>query len=242
LRILQWITLVFVKTISPCLFGGGYPPKSKKLIWGEEMALIRREVWADSSPQGSAFVMLPDLLAVQIRLKSHNSTEGEIHALFSAVHFLRYSQDVPTVFHTDCRNIADAINGKTRLGKGLPRQAHMLEELKKFFRGGCWIVQWVDRQENRVADRFSKFKQDRVEYAQSVNDRGFFQIYSLNLSESEFRRENGHVITKTQAKKQVITARPPVVVKRDKHMSSSDYLRSCMWPPRKNLDQIFACA
>jgi len=196
--------------------------------------------------------MLPDLLAVQIRIESDKSEEGEIHALFSAVHFLEGSQDVPTVFHTDCKTLAEAINSKTRFGKKHPRQSHMLEDLKRFFHGGCWTLRWVARQKNKVADYFSKFK-NVARYAQRINDRGFFQVYSLNLSESEFRRENGEQkdisrVMEVLKSKTPNTLKPvrvelaAKITKRAPVTSISEYLQPCVWLQRKTVDQIFAYA
>lgn len=189
----------------------------------------------DASGKGLGIVMRPDCLAFSHRKDiSDDSIDRELQVLVLATSLLNSEQDLPTTFYTDCKSILAGVKqgASLKASAGSYRYQMLITLRKSFPKNGQWKLEWVKRRRNRVADQLSR--RDDLHYLMSLGNDESLRVYSLRLSEQEFCQENGHRIReKAREAEENLKVAP-----KHEHMSASEYLRSCLWPPREH---VFAC-
>jgi hypothetical protein len=117
---------------------------------------FKRKVWTDASGVSSAAVFYPDFIVVCQPLSETISTMRELEVVLNTAQILEPEQHVPTVFYSDCKTMVDAVTRGTQMGKLEPYQEDMLDAVRTYFKGGKWRLEWIKRERNRQADKWSR--------------------------------------------------------------------------------------
>lgn len=210
--------------------------------------------------------MLPDFLAFHTaRPPRGDSLNWELEALAFATKILQNDRTVPTTFYSDCLSAVELVTSDIELKrKHLSHgRAGMIQILRKIFhKGGCWKLEWVCRERNRVADHISRCISP--EFAQKLKTRDKFRVYTLSVKEQKFYELNGGIVTPDVRRKLATVGNlnkeirenkprtiPPAnkiagvdssTVTRINSWRQENNLLPLLWDCRQTIDQLFTCA
>ncbi len=208
---------------------------------------FRRKVWVDASGRRDGklgVVLLPDFLAFRTaRPLMGDSFDWELEALTFATKILQNDCEIPTTFYTDCKNVVDLVTRGTKLNRkhsSQHRRQETIQTLQKFFHEeSCWQLEWVCREQNRVADHVSK---GTTTFIQRLKTRDRFQVYVLCIKEHKFYEYNECASTKQTTTTKVHWKKPRNLppAKKIADANPETVARVQVWKTRKIDSTLFA--